>query len=207
MKLTWIGHACFKIENNGYSIVIDPYKPGSVPGLSSVNETANEVICTHGHGDHNGAECVEILATDAEPLKVTKLPTYHDHHEGQRRGLNDMYIFEADGRKVAHLGDLGCALTEEQVESLKDLDALMIPVGGFFTINAIEAAGIVKQLAPKKVVPMHFRSDSKGFGYDVIGPVEDFLGQMESVVMTETSVLDLDAAPEAQVVVLAPKNL
>lgn len=206
MKTTWIGHACFKVEHNGYSVVIDPYKPGSVPGLSAINETADAVLLSHHHGDHDGAECVKLVKSGAPEMKVTKLPTYHDHHKGSKRGLNDMFILEIDGIKVAHLGDLGCALTEEEAKALSGLDLLMIPVGGFFTIDAAEAAGIVKQLAPKHVIPMHFRNDAKGIGYDVIGPVEEFTKQFDKVAVTKSSVADLDAMPEAQIIVLTPAN-
>jgi hypothetical protein len=60
MKITWIGHACFKIESNGYTLIIDPYEDGYVPGLKPLRETADMVLCSHEHGDHNAKDLIEI---------------------------------------------------------------------------------------------------------------------------------------------------
>lgn len=207
--ITWIGHACFAVEKDQYKIIFDPYKDGSVPGLDDVRETANLVLCSHEHGDHSGTECVTMLSEIGSPFTVTKLPTFHDHHEGAHRGPNTIHLLEADGVKIAHLGDLGCHPTPEQMDCLQGLDVLMIPVGGFFTIDGREAAQLVKELQPKTVLPMHYRSDVDGFGYDKIGTVTDFTEAMQgsSVMVSDESSLNLDEVPEAQIVILAPQNM
>ncbi len=207
MKITWIGHACFKIEEQGYIVIIDPYRPGSVPGYSEIEESADLVLCSHQHGDHAGAELIEKKDSKATALKITKLQTYHDHHQGSKRGENTMFLLEGDGVKAAHLGDLGCPLTKEQKEALSGLQVLMIPVGGFYTIDGSEAAGIVKELNPKYVIPMHFRNDERKTGYQEISTVEEFTSLMDSVTVLEDSTLNLDCGPEEQVVVLKPANL
>ena len=88
MKITWIGHACFKIESDGYSIVLDPYADGSVPGFTPVREKANMVLCSHGHGDHNAADCVELTNGGENPFTITRIETYHDSQMGKQRGMN-----------------------------------------------------------------------------------------------------------------------
>ncbi|MBQ0000341.1 MAG: MBL fold metallo-hydrolase [Clostridiales bacterium] len=207
MKITWLGHACFKVEADGYTVVFDPYKDGSVPGLGNVSETANMVLCSHEHGDHSGRECVKITDGTA-PFTVTKIETYHDETKGTKRGPNTIHILDDGTCKVAHLGDLGCDLEPAQIELLKDMDAVMIPVGGFFTIDAKQAAALIGEIQPKMAIPMHFRSDKnmkKNFGYDVIGTVSEFTRLFEDVkVLDESSADTAEAA--AKIVVLQPAN-
>ena len=172
MKLTWYGHSCFKLESGCGSIVFDPYAPGSVPGWSLPDAEADAVICSHGHSDHGYAEGVRLTG-GAFTGKIVRVQGAHDHHGGAHRGGNTMTLVEADGLRAAHLGDVGCLLDGEQIEALGRVDVLMIPVGGHYTVGAEEAMEIVRQLRPAIVVPMHYRG--KGFGYEVIGPVEPFL--------------------------------
>ena len=207
MKITWIGHSCFKIEEGGYSIVIDPYDDNYVPGLKPVRESAQVVLASHEHGDHNARNRVTLVPGGEGPFTITKIETYHDPEKGALRGRNTIHVFSAGGKKIAHFGDLGCELEKEQLEQLKDLDAAMIPVGGFYTIDAAEAAELVARINPVHVIPMHFRAENNKFGFDKIGTVKQFTDRMESVIFTGGSVLDLDNTPEEQVVVLTPKNV
>ncbi len=207
MRITWLGHSCFKIEDGGPTIILDPYKDGSVAGYRDIREKADLVLCTHEHGDHSGRETVEITGNSAENVKVTKIDTYHDHHHGKHRGRNTIYILETGGYRIAHLGDLGCHPSGDQMAMLKNLDLLLIPVGGHFTIDAREAADLVKELAPATAVPMHYRDDEKGFGYDVIGTVDEFTGRMGSAAVLNTSVLLMEDRPKERVAVLVPANL
>lgn len=192
MKLTWHGHACFTVESNGYSIVVDPYKAGEVPGFGALNLCANEVVCSHEHDDHNARDAVKTCG-GVSPFTVKTVAAVHDHHDGEHRGKNTIHIFEAEGLRVAHLGDLGCELNEKQLAEIGKLDAVMIPVGGFFTIDPEEAAKTVKALGVPVVIPMHYRGE--GFGYDLIGEVEPFLAKMENVVKVGSNVFTLPAAP------------
>ena len=107
--------------------------------------------------------------------------------------------------RIAHFGDLGCELTEEQAELLKDLDMALIPVGGFFTIDAKTAKKIVNSIQPKTVIPMHYSGD--GFGFDVIAPVEAYLDLCGDVVLTGESAIEISEQTPAGTVVLVPQNL
>ena len=173
MELKWLGHSCFRITHDGYTLVIDPFEPGCVPGLSDVRERANAVLCSHGHHDHNWVRCVELVDGGENPFTIETLETFHDPEGGALRGRNTIHIISAGGARAAHLGDLGCELTDEQVKQLGRLDAVLCPVGGYYTIDARQAFELVKRLDAGLVVPMHYRTES--FGFDVIGTLEEFI--------------------------------
>ncbi len=200
MKLIWNGHSCFTLETTAGTFVLDPYQDGSVPGYAPLKLEADAVFCSHEHRDHGARE---VVALSGKPVDVAleEIHTFHDPEQGKLRGNDIIRVFSAEGLKVAHLGDLGCELTPEQKEKLKGLDALMIPVGGFYTIDAQQAKALVDQLKPRVVIPMHYRG--KGFGYDVIGPVEDFLSLCDNVVHYESNTLELTKDSPAQTAVLS----
>ena len=200
MKLIWNGHSCFTLETAEGTVVTDPYQDGAVPGLEPIRLTADRVYCSHGHRDHGAADLV--APTGRTPsIQVEELHTWHDNQHGAQRGENIMRTFRAEGLQVAHLGDLGCMPEPEQLEKLKNLDALMIPVGGYYTINAKQAKELVELLRPRVVIPMHYRS--KTFGYDVIGPLEDYLALCSDVVRYPGNTLELTRDTPAQTAVLA----
>lgn len=201
MKLRWLGHACFRVECGGYSIVIDPFAPGSVPGCRDVHETANRVLCTHQHHDHNYAQGVAIVETDGEPIRVTALESFHDGEQGRLRGPNTMYLLEGGGVRAAHLGDIGCMPDPCQLKRLQGLDAVMVPVGGHYTVGPREAQNILEAIRPRVVIPMHYRSER--FGFDVIGPVEDFLELCGPWNRYEGDSIAIEPGMEAHTAVLA----
>ena len=171
MIIVWHGHACFTLASEQGPLAIDPFVDHYVPGLSPLKLTAEQVLCSHSHGDHGAAQLVPLSGRPT-PFEVETLDTFHDPEQGTLRGKNTVHILSAEGLRVAHLGDLGCMPTPEQVETLKGLDAVLIPVGGFYTIDAAQAKALVDDINPRVVVPMHYRSDS--FGFDVLGTVEDY---------------------------------
>jgi L-ascorbate metabolism protein UlaG (beta-lactamase superfamily) len=173
MELTWHGHSCFTVSHRGYRLVLDPYAPGKVDGFGPLSLAAEEVLCSHDHFDHNYVEAVTLSGSKlSSPFTVTRLDTWHDDEKGKRRGKNVMHILEADGLRVAHLGDLGCRIEEEQLQRLMHVDAVMIPVGGYFTIDAKQAKKLVGCMSPRVVVPMHFKGEN--FGFPVLSPLSDF---------------------------------
>lgn len=201
ITITWHGHSCFTVSADGYSLVLDPFAPGSVPGYPDIDLTADEVLCSHGHGDHNYTDGVTLIKDGKKsPFTVTSLDTFHDDKKGALRGTDIMRILEADGIRVAHLGDLGCMPEPEQIEALKGLDALMIPVGGFYTIDAAQARELVDLLKPRIVIPMHYSSPD--FGYPVIGPLSEFTKRCANVVVHHSATLEIGKDTEAQTAVL-----
>lgn len=203
VKITYIGHSCFCLEYEGQRVVLDPYSDGSVPGLSNVRLEAEYVYCSHHHGDHGFEDGVELHSVGLPAFTVEELETDHDNEGGTKRGKNTVHIFRFGAIRVAHLGDLGRLPTEEEAERLAGLDCLMIPVGGFFTIDAATAKQIVDMLEPQVVIPMHYRSEAGGF--DVIAPLEDFTGLFLEVNRTGSSFELTEDAPR-QVLVMEQKN-
>lgn len=177
---------------------------GSVPGLSPVRETANVVLCSHEHGDHNNRNAIELQEVVTTPFTIECINTYHDEECGAKRGMNQIFIIDDGVNRIAHLGDLGCVLEEEQLEKLRGLDVMLIPVGGYYTIDAHQASELVRNTIPRIVVPMHYRDEE--MGYTEIGTVAEFTENMDSVMTLSLSEIETTQKLRAQVVVLQPVN-
>lgn len=170
MKLTWLGHACFAVEQDGYRIVIDPYT--EVVGHADVRTEAHEVLCSHQHFDHNAVEGVALLPERESPFAIRTVETCHDDQGGALRGGNTIHILTAGGVTVAHLGDLGHRLTEEQLAAIGAVDGVLVPIGGTYTVDAAGAKAVCDAIGPKWVVPMHYRHGE--YGFPVLLSVEEF---------------------------------
>ncbi|MDN5345018.1 MAG: hypothetical protein PWQ18_1132 [Clostridia bacterium] len=170
--MRWLGHASFYLESPaGGRLVTDPYGPQVSPAATVV--TADVVTISHEHWDHNYLEGVKgnpevwrgLSPDGATWEKVDKtckdvhaytVPAYHDDAAGAKRGKNAVFVFEIGDLRLAHLGDLGHLLNEDQVRQIGRLDGVMIPVGGYFTIDAGQAWQTVEALKPRVVLPMHY---------------------------------------------------
>ncbi len=171
MNITWLGHACFLLEQEGYRIVTDPYE--EVEGYPELRTSAHAVYCSHQHFDHNATGRVDLLPERESPFAVREIPAFHDNENGALRGPSTIRVFTAGGLSVAHLGDLGHQLSEEQLAALDHPDVLLIPVGGFYTVDGAGAKRICESVRPRCVVPMHYRFGSYGFAN--IGTADTFL--------------------------------
>jgi L-ascorbate metabolism protein UlaG (beta-lactamase superfamily) len=181
MKVKWLGHAAFLITSeDGTRIICDPYRVGEGVDYGPIDMAADIVTVSHKHYDHDNVAAVKgsPVVVDKPGKKSVKgiefngVPTFHDEARGQKRGDNIIFCFSVDGVRVCHLGDLGHELEKGQVNQIGSVDVLLVPVGGFYTIDAKQAARVCDQLAPKMVIPMHFKSGKCGFP---IAGVEDFL--------------------------------
>ena len=194
MKLTWYGHSCFLLESAHGSVVFDPYAPGKVPGWTLPALEADAVLCSHGHSDHGYAEGVKLTGRPYAAA-VTRIGSFHDDCGGALRGENTISLVEDEGIRAVHMGDVGCALTAEQIAELGRVDVLMIPVGGHYTVDADGAWEIARSLGAAIVIPMHYRG--RGFGYAEIGKLEPFLRRAQKVVRLggRSWTVDLAEAP------------
>lgn len=209
MDITWLGHSCFMIKGSNATVITDPYSPNL--GYSLGKHTADIVTVSHQHEGHH-----YIQGIDGEPKVVTRpgeyeiggvliigIATFHDNNKGTDRGKNTLYLMEIDEITVCHLGDLGHVLTAGQVEETGNVDVLLLPVGGVSTINAPLAAEVVRQLEPKAVIPMHYKTPAisrelepaerflKEIGVDQISP-EPKLSITKSSLPISTQVFLLD---------------
>lgn len=165
MKIYWLGHACFLIAlSDGKKVITDPFDRKL--GYPEPVLDADIVTVSHQHFDHNAVEVIsgkpDVVKQEGRhafgDVTITGIPSYHDSSKGSQRGRNIIFVIEADGLKVCHLGDLGHVLEKGQEEKIGAVDVLLIPVGGFYTIGAAEAVKVVHQLNPKYVVPMHYKT-------------------------------------------------
>jgi len=200
IKLKWLGHSCMKLMWDEYTVIFDPFEDGYVPGLNPIRETADMVLCSHGHGDHNAAHLVAITEGKKAPFEVTALETYHDDAQGTLRGMNTVYLLQGDGFKIVHMGDIGCPLTEEQYEMLRGADIVMTPVGGFYTAEPDVIKKMMDEIGANVVVPMHYSSET--FGFDVIKPVSVYTELCNEVVMYAGDELVITKDMERQTAVL-----
>jgi len=201
--IKYIGHSCFKLTAADVEIVIDPYADGQVPGLEPVREEADFVFCSHEHFDHNYREGVSIRSElSSTPFSVTELMIPHDDCDGAKRGNNIVHIFKINGLRIAHMGDIGRTLTPEEAEKLSDVDCMLIPVGGYYTVDAEAARTIITQTTPKVVIPMHYRSE--GIGFDVLSTVEPFIAGVDNVEYGDHEYFLTIGITGQQVVVLKP---
>ena len=220
MIIKYIGHACFKIMDGetGYSIVIDPYEPGSVPGFGDIKDVASEVLCTHDHFDHNYADAVTVEEKEDSPFDVKCIDTWHDEVKGKKRGPNRIYIIthKKSGEKLIHYGDIGEVLGDllagENEALLADADIALIPVGGTYTYDKDESLDLIEKTRPKMVIPMHYRAEAAGFGLKDIGTIEEFLlaaaGRNHTISLGNLYFIDTDQTKlDCDILALRPQNI
>lgn len=171
MTITWLGHSCFALEENGYRMVIDPYH--DTTGYPDLHTQAHEVLCSHDHFDHGYTEAVTLLPAAQSPFTIRTIPTFHDEQQGELRGSNTIHIIKSDALTVVHLGDLGHPLKQEQLSAIGPADVVMVPVGGFYTIDGALAYETVTAIGAGTIVPMHYRFGD--FGFREIETAEPFL--------------------------------
>ncbi|MCX7758273.1 MAG: MBL fold metallo-hydrolase [bacterium] len=180
-SIKYLGHSCFLIEVDSKKILIDPYSYDmGYPLLGKISlKEVNLILSTHEHFDHFNKDVFKISQKLSIPyfvgtkddgqnwnsinykldnIEVNSVNTYHDSNLGNDRGKNAVIVIKTKKFKIAHLGDLGHILDKKQIENLKGVDFLFVPVGGFFTISSMEAVKIIKTLAPKVVIPMHYKT-------------------------------------------------
>jgi L-ascorbate metabolism protein UlaG (beta-lactamase superfamily) len=204
MKITWIGHSCFLIEAREARVVTDPFAaeiPYAFPRTS-----ADVVTTSHDHFDHNAVQRVEgVPAVARGPgvqhvagVEVLGIASSHGVGGGKDRGANTVFAFTLEGIRIAHLGDLGTPLAPAQRSALLDVEVLLLPVGGLYTIDAAAAATLARSLPNVRVVfPMHYRTELVADW--PIAPVDEFLRTMDNVrhIGSSSAVLTRATLPEA----------
>ena len=181
MDISWLGHSCFRIKGSHDTVITDPYSPSL--GYSLGKPTARIVTVSHQHEGHSYVQGIggePRLVTgpgeyEISGVLVIGIATFHDGERGRKRGRNTVYVMEIDEVSVCHLGDLGHVLTAEQVEEIDNVDVLLLPVGGVSTIDASMATEVVRQLEPKVVIPMHYKTQALSWELE---PVERFLKEI-----------------------------
>ena len=175
MTISWFGHSCFRIESKEGSVLIDPFSKDI--GLRPPRVRDDVVLVTHGHYDHNNVEDADSETMvingpgeyEKKGIYARGIFSYHDKNGGQERGFNTIYTIKAEDMIVCHMGDFGQAEFEKnQLDDIGNVDILMLPVGGKYTIDYKEAVSAVGKIEPKVVIPMHYKI--KDLKLDIDGP-------------------------------------
>lgn len=183
MDITYLGHSSFRIKTKTAVVVTDPFDSKMV-GLKYNGVDGDIVTVSHNHADHNAADKVagvkKVINGPGEyeisGVSFIGYQSFHDNEKGQKRGKNTIYVIEADGLRIVHLGDLGHTISEDLINEMGDVDILMIPVGGEYTIGPKEATELVNKIEPFFVIPMHYGVEELNKEtFANIEPVETFL--------------------------------
>ena len=217
MRLTYYGHSSFLLEAaDGSRVIIDPYRSGAFNGAlryGAITDTADAVVATHEHDDHGAVDTVpghppafvHPSSETAGSWKITGVDVAHDDEGGRSRGKNTVIVLEDGDVRVVHLGDLGHLLDARTVAAIGRTDVLLVPVGGFFTIDHKQAADVVDSLDPRIVIPMHYKTPKVDFP---ISDVEPFLATQVRVERKTSPTIEITGAalPAQRVVYLLPPD-
>ncbi|HNV97366.1 MAG TPA: MBL fold metallo-hydrolase [bacterium] len=164
MKISWLGHSCFKIKGKEADLIIDPYSDSI--GIKMPRLRADSVLITHDHEDHNNYQAVtnDPIIIDGpgeyemKGIFIYGKRAYHDNKKGLEKGAITIYLIEEDGITLAHLGDFNQDnLTEEQLQFLENVDVLLVPVGGPYSLKSDSAVKIINEIEPRVIIPMHYQ--------------------------------------------------
>jgi L-ascorbate metabolism protein UlaG (beta-lactamase superfamily) len=217
VRITYFGHSSFLLEAmDGSRVIIDPYRSGSFNGAlryGPITETADAVVATHKHDDHGAVDTipghpqafVHPSSATVGGWSITGIDVAHDDEGGRSRGKNTVIVLDDGDVRVVHLGDLGHTLDARTVAAIGRTDVLLVPVGGFFTIDHEQAAEVVDSLDPRIVIPMHYKTPKVDFP---ISGVEPFLATQTQVEHKSTSTIEITGAtlPAERVVYVLPSD-
>jgi L-ascorbate metabolism protein UlaG (beta-lactamase superfamily) len=211
MEITWLGHSCFKLKGKQATVITDPFSPAIGYTLGKV--TADIVTVSHPHPGHSYVQGVadepRILKSPGEyesgGVLSVGVHTFHDNEKGAQRGKNTVFVIDVDDVMICHLGDLGHVLTAEQVAEINGVDVLLIPVGGVSTIDAVQAAQVVRQLEPKIIIPMHYKTEAEKKDLETAERFLKEMGVKEAVPQPKLSVNKSSLPLTMQVVMLSYK--
>ena len=199
VNIRHLGHACFLIDNEEERLIIDQFDDSI--GYKVENQVVNYSLISHNHYDHNYTNNLTIL-NNKGTIKVEKINSYHDHDKGKKRGNNTIHVIETNGVRICHLGDLGHVLEEEQLSKLNNIDVLLIPVGGTYTIDYKEAYEVVKQIKPRVVVPMHYKTDKTNLDIDYVDNFINIIKNDYEVIICDTNSYKYDENDNKKVYVI-----
>jgi L-ascorbate metabolism protein UlaG (beta-lactamase superfamily) len=183
MEIKYLSHSAFLIKTKDAKLIMDPFDPKFV-GMRFSRQEADIVTISHAHKDHSHTELIEgepLIITwpgqfEKKGIRIWGISSYHDKVQGKEKGENVMYKVESEGVSLLHCGDLGTVLTDDQLDEIGDVDILMVPVGGKYSLTADEAILLIKKIEPSVVIPMHY--NTPGSSIEGLAPLDEFLKKM-----------------------------
>ena len=214
MNIIWYGHSCFKIQSKDLTLITDPFDKSV--GLRPPSCRADIVTVSHQHYDHNNTAALKgdpfIIDGPGEyeikGISIQGVSSFHDNCQGAERGTNTIFVIGMEGIRICHLGDLGQdSLTNDQLEKIGPIDILMIPVGGVFTIGWEKADGIISQIEPRIIIPMHYKISGLNIKIDTIDKFAHERGVSKKEAVGKLSIKKKDLPQEeAEMVIMKIGN-
>ncbi len=207
MDIRWQGQTTFEIATGDSRVIFDPYpkSPGPTPGWEG------SLVITSSRPDParidpNGIDKAAFVLDgpgeyEIGGLALRGIPTPRSQ-EGMERAINTVFLLEAEGLTICHLGQLRDPMAAQARQALGAIDILILPAGGEGTIGPEEAASTVRQLDPKIVLPV--------YGGDQFGPqAEESLKRLLAEIAVDAgdpiprlSITRSNLPPELRVVLL-----
>jgi L-ascorbate metabolism protein UlaG (beta-lactamase superfamily) len=215
MDIIYLGHSSFKLRGKSTTVITDPFDPSMV-GLKYPSQEATIVTISHDHPDHNHIELVKNVGRvvngpgeyEIAGVSIIGIHSFHDDKKGEERGKNTIYVFEMEGLRIAHLGDLGHKLSADAIEEMGPIDILFIPVGGKFTIDAQTAVEVTRSIEPSIIIPMHYLADGMNpETFEGLLKPEEFVNAMgiPSESMEKLTIKKSDIGEERKIILLEKK--
>ena len=212
MNIKYLGHSSFYLKTKEAKVVTDPFT--SEIGLTMPKVEADIVTISHSHSDHNNLDAItgDYLTVDwpgdfeKQNVRIRGIAAFHDDQKGELRGANILYRIDAENMNILHCGDLGHVPTEAMLDSIGNVDILMIPVGGQYTLDPKQACQVIAKIEPSIIIPMHFgRPELKQETYGQLADIEAFLkeyGAVDAPRMDQLTIKKEDLTEERRVIVL-----
>lgn len=213
MEIKYLGHSSFRIKGKQTVVITDPFDP-AVVGLKFPVADADIITISHEHPDHNAISHVSLRGSDfliargpgeyeRGGVKIFGFSTFHDNQKGAERGRNTMYQIEIDGMRILHAGDIGHLLADAALEKIDEIDILLVPTGGIYTIGEKEAVKFIRQIEPNIVIPMHYKCAGMSAEFAALSPVDAFISAIDKEpVRTQKLVISKDKLPEEMTVMV-----
>ncbi|BAH08368.1 MBL fold metallo-hydrolase [Clostridium kluyveri] len=195
MEIQWIAHSCFLLKDSkGKKLLTDPFD--ETVGYNTFQGDVDIVTTSHTHFDHCYTEKIKykhlintVGSYNLFEINIEGIPSYHDKVQGAKRGKNIIFIIEMDRYRICHLGDIGYVLTENELKKLGNIDILLIPIGGNFTIDGREAAKLAKAINSHIVIPMHYKTSCLTFELEGL---DQFLKYMKNGKRVKSNTLNIE---------------
>ena len=171
VRITYIGHSTFLIESPRVVRIATDYNDYVRPPVLPDIATMNHAHSTH-YTNHPDAGILHVLRGWAEErgkpvrhdlqfndVRVRNVPTnIRDWGGGTERHGNSIFVFEIANMCIAHLGHLHHTLTQQQLNEIGRIDAVLVPVDGSYTLDLDGMVEVMESLKAPLIIPMHYFS-------------------------------------------------
>jgi L-ascorbate metabolism protein UlaG (beta-lactamase superfamily) len=213
MQIIWYGHSCFLVKTSiGKRILIDPFNTSigydnNFPKCDLITISHNHFDSSHLNKFNSNTKVINNVGFfDMISFSVEGFNSFHDKYNGLKRGTNIIYTLKSDNYSICHLGHIGHIPSPLILDKLKNIDILLIPIGGHFTLDGFEAAKLCKLISPKYIIPMHYKTNKTSLYLD---DPKNFIISMKHIRKINSNVLsikDLNSIREHECILLTPPN-